>query len=44
VLALIDWLAGLFSWAFIAATALVVWVLYRREFHSEVLEALRQGQ
>src|SRR5262245_58234989 len=31
-------------WVFIAATALVVWVLYRREFHSEVLEALRQGQ
>jgi len=32
------------AWAFIAATTLVVWVLYRREFHSEVLEALRQGQ
>jgi uncharacterized membrane protein len=32
------------AWAFIATTALVVWVLYRREFHSEVLEALRQGQ
>ena len=32
------------AWAFIATIALVVWVLYRREFHSEVLEALRQGQ
>lgn len=38
-------LAWFFSaWAFLAGTALVVWVLYRREFHSEVLEALRQGQ
>jgi uncharacterized membrane protein len=32
------------AWAFLAATTLVVWVLYRREFHSEVLEALRQDQ
>jgi uncharacterized membrane protein len=30
-------------WAFIAATAVVLWVLYRREFHSEVLAALRDG-
>ena len=30
-------------WAFIAATAMVLWVLYRREFHSEVLVALRDG-
>ncbi|OYU82138.1 MAG: hypothetical protein CFE45_27685 [Burkholderiales bacterium PBB5] len=30
-------------WAFIAGTASVVWVLYRREFHSEVLVALRAG-
>ena len=30
-------------WAFIAATATVLWVLYRREFHSEVLVALRAG-
>ena len=30
-------------WAFIAATAAVLWVLYRREFHSEVLGALRDG-
>lgn len=29
--------------AFMAATALVVFVLYRREFHSEVLRTLRQG-
>jgi uncharacterized membrane protein len=29
--------------AFVAATALVLWVLYRREFHSEVLVALREG-
>ncbi|MCU0969627.1 MAG: DUF599 domain-containing protein [Rubrivivax sp.] len=27
-------------WAFVAATAGVVWVLYRREFHSEVLAVL----
>jgi uncharacterized membrane protein len=32
------------AWAFIATIAVVVWVLYRREFHSEVLEALREGQ
>jgi uncharacterized membrane protein len=31
------------AWAFIAGTALVIWVLYRREFHSEVLVALRAG-
>jgi uncharacterized membrane protein len=31
------------SWAFIGATAFVLWVLYRREFHSEVLSALRAG-
>ena len=30
-------------WAFIAATAAVLWVLYRRGFHSEVLGALRDG-
>ncbi|WP_088281545.1 DUF599 domain-containing protein [Ideonella sp. A 288] len=37
-------LAWFFSaWAFIAATALVLWILYRREFHSEVLVALREG-
>ena len=30
-------------WAFMAATALVLWILYRREFHSEVLVALREG-
>lgn len=30
-------------WAFIAGTAMVIWVLYRREFHSEVLVALRDG-
>ena len=27
-------------WAFIAATVGVVWILYRREFHSEVLQVL----
>jgi len=27
-------------WSMIAATAGVIWILYRREFHSEVLEAL----
>lgn len=31
------------AWAFMAATATVVAVLYRREFHSEVLAALREG-
>lgn len=31
------------AWAFIAGTAAVIWVLYRREFHSEVLVALRDG-
>ena len=31
------------AWAFIAATVMVLWVLYRREFHSEVLVALRSG-
>ena len=37
-------LAWLFSaWAFMAATAAVLVVLYRREFHSEVLAALRAG-
>jgi uncharacterized membrane protein len=30
-------------WAFIAGTGAVLWVLYRREFHSEVLVALRDG-
>ena len=30
-------------WAFIGATGAVLWVLYRREFHSEVLGALRSG-
>jgi uncharacterized membrane protein len=38
-------LAWLFSpLAFIAATASVLWVLYRREFHSDVLHALNEGQ
>ena len=37
-------LAWFFSaWAFMAATAAVLVVLYRREFHSEVLAALRAG-
>lgn len=40
--ALVAWFVS--AWAFVAATALVVWVLYRREFHSEVLRELRQGQ
>jgi uncharacterized membrane protein len=26
-----------------AGTAMVIWVLFRREFHSEVLVALREG-
>jgi uncharacterized membrane protein len=40
--ALVAWFVS--PWAFMAATALVVFVLYRREFHSEVLRMLRQGQ
>lgn len=37
-------MAWFFSpWAFIAGTATVLWVLYRREFHSEVLVALSSG-
>ena len=31
------------AWAFAAGTLGVIWVLYRREFHSEVLVALRSG-
>ena len=30
------------AWAFMAGTATVLWVLYRREFHSEVLGILRE--
>ena len=37
--AVVAWFSS--AWTFVAATALVVWVLYRREFHSEVLQALR---
>jgi uncharacterized membrane protein len=40
--ALVAWFVS--PWAFVAATALVVAVLYRREFRSEVLSVLRQGQ
>ena len=40
--ALVAWFVS--PWAFMAATALVVFVLYRREFHSEVLRMLRHGQ
>jgi uncharacterized membrane protein len=38
--ALVAWFVS--PVAFMAATALVVYVLYRREFHSEVLRTLRQ--
>jgi uncharacterized membrane protein len=38
--ALVAWFVS--PWAFVAATALVVFVLYRREFRSEVLRILRQ--
>jgi len=38
--ALVAWFVS--PWAFVAATALVVFVLYRREFQSEVLRLLRQ--
>jgi uncharacterized membrane protein len=37
-------LAWFFSpWAFIAATGVVVWVLYQREFNSDVLDVLAEG-
>lgn len=39
--AVVAWFVS--AWAFMAATLLVVWVLYRREFHSDVLAALRKG-
>jgi uncharacterized membrane protein len=39
--AVVAWFVS--PWAFIGATALVVWVLYRREFHSDVLATLREG-
>ena len=38
--AAIAWFVS--AWAFMAATAGVVWVLYRREFHSEVLALMDQ--
>jgi uncharacterized membrane protein len=28
-------------WAHIGATLGMIWILYRREFHSEVVDALR---
>ena len=31
-------------WLFFLATALVVFILYQREFHSRTLEALQQGE
>jgi uncharacterized membrane protein len=30
-------------WAFVASSAGVVWILYRREFHSDVLRVLTEG-
>jgi uncharacterized membrane protein len=30
-------------WAMMAGTAIVIWILYRREFHSDVLHVLQQG-
>ena len=39
--AVVAWFIS--PWSFIGATAAVLWVLYRREFHSEVLGALRDG-
>ncbi|MDT7836852.1 DUF599 domain-containing protein [Aquabacterium sp. OR-4] len=39
--AVVAWFVS--AWAFIGATVFVLWVLYRREFHSEVLHALRAG-
>lgn len=39
--AVVGWFFS--AWAFIVGTLAVLWVLYRREFHSEVLGALRDG-
>ena len=39
--AVVGWFFS--AWAFIAGTLAVILVLYRREFHSDVLEALRDG-
>jgi uncharacterized membrane protein len=39
--AVVGWFLS--PWAFMGATAFVVWVLYRREFHSDVLATLREG-
>lgn len=39
--AVVGWFFS--PWAFMAGTVLVLWVLYRREFHSEVLHALNLG-
>lgn len=39
--AVVGWFFS--AWAFMVATLLVIWVLYRREFHSDVLSALRDG-
>ncbi len=36
--AAVSWFVS--PWAMMAATATVIWVLYRREFRSEVLKAL----
>jgi uncharacterized membrane protein len=40
--ALVAWFFS--AWAFLVATAVVLGVLYQREFHSEVLQALRWDQ
>jgi uncharacterized membrane protein len=34
----VSWFVS--PWAMLAATATVIWVLYRREFRSAVLQAL----
>lgn len=39
--AVVAWFVS--PWTFITATGFVVWVLYRREFHSDVLATLREG-
>ena len=40
--AVVAWFVS--PWAFLAASWSVVWVLYRREFHSDVLSLLAQPE
>ena len=39
--AAVSWFVS--PWAMLAATATVIWVLYRREFRSQVLQVLQES-